>query len=99
MRVPRIARLSKVSYEHGKDELEGQLDVVEYSRIIVPESVQMGYPAGGTMEIVNARKSARAHLMAWQDTQAMHEFVKVLMTFRFNPKEEKLCHRDVIVIE
>ena len=30
--------------------LEGQLDVVEYSRITVPESVHMGNPAGGHVE-------------------------------------------------
>ena len=44
--------------------LEGQLDVVEYSRITVPESVHMGDPAGGCMEMVKARNSARGHLMA-----------------------------------
>ena len=27
--------------------LEGQLDVVEYSRITVPDSVHVGDPAGG----------------------------------------------------
>ena len=31
--------------------LEGQLDVVEYSRITVPESVHMGDPAGGYVEM------------------------------------------------
>ena len=31
----------------AKLKLEGQLDVVEYSRITVPESVHMGDPAGG----------------------------------------------------
>ena len=44
--------------------LEGQLDVVGYSRITVPESVHMGDPAGGCMEMVKARNSARGHLMA-----------------------------------
>ena len=32
--------------------LEGQLDVVEYSRITVPESVHMGDPAGGYVEML-----------------------------------------------
>ena len=39
--------------------LEGQLDVVEYSRITVPESVYMGDPAGGYVEMLKARNSAR----------------------------------------
>ena len=51
--------------------LEWQLDVVEYSRITVPESVHMGDPAGGYQEMVKARNSARGHLMAWHDKQAM----------------------------
>ena len=44
--------------------LEGQLDVVEYSRITVPDSVHVGDPAGGYVEMLKARNSARGHLMA-----------------------------------
>ena len=60
--------------------LEGQLDVVEYSSITVPESVHMGDPAGGYMDMVKARNSARGQLMAWHDKQAMQEFLKDLLT-------------------
>ena len=56
--------------------LEGQLDVVEYSLITVPESVQMGDPAGGYLERVKARNSPRGHLMAWHDQPAMQEYLK-----------------------
>ena len=49
----------------AKMKLEGQLDVVEYSRVTVPESVHMGDPAGGYVEMLKARNSARGHLMAW----------------------------------
>ena len=49
----------------AKLKLEGQHDVVEYSRITVPESVHMGDPAGGYLEMLKARNSARGHLMAW----------------------------------
>ena len=55
---------SRINMEKMK--LEGQLDVVEYSRITVPESVHMGDPADGYLEMVKTRKSARGHLMAWQ---------------------------------
>ena len=44
--------------------LEEQLDVVEYSRITVPDSVHVGDPAGGYVEMLKARNSARGHLMA-----------------------------------
>ena len=58
--------------------LEGQLDVVEYSRITVPDSVHVGDPAGGYVEMMKARNSARGHLMAWNEKQAMQEYLKEL---------------------
>ena len=58
--------------------LEGQFDVVEYCRITVPDSVQMGDPAGGHVEMLKARNSARGHLMAWNEKQAMQEYLKEL---------------------
>ena len=58
--------------------LEGQLDGVEYSRVTVPESVHMGDPAGGYVEMLKARNSARGHLMAWSEKQAMQEYLKGL---------------------
>ena len=58
--------------------LEGQLDVVEFSRITVPDSVIMGDPAGGYVEMLKARNSARGHLMAWDEKQAMQEYLKEL---------------------
>ena len=48
----------------AKIKLVGQLDVVEYSRITVSELVHMSDPAGGYVEMVKARNSARGHLMA-----------------------------------
>ena len=58
--------------------LEGQLDVVEYSRITVPDSIHMGDPAGGYVEMLKARNSARGHLMAWNEKQAMQEYLREL---------------------
>ena len=51
--------------------LEGQLGMVEYSRITMTDSVHMGDPAGGYVEMLKARNFARGHLMAWDDKQAM----------------------------
>ena len=62
----------------AKLKLEGQLDVVEYSRITVPESVHMGDPAGGYVEMLKARNSARGHLMAWSEKRVMQEYLKEL---------------------
>ena len=58
--------------------LEGQLDVVEYSRITVPESFIIGDPARGYVEMLKARNSARGHLMAWCEKRAMQEYLKGL---------------------
>ena len=67
---------SRTNFSHMK--LKGQLDVVEYSRITVPDSVHMEDPAGGYVEMLKARKSARGHLMAWDEKQAMQEYLKEL---------------------
>ena len=53
--------------------LEGRLDVVEYSQITVPDSVHMGDSAGGYVEMLKTRNSARGHLMAWSEKKAMQE--------------------------
>ena len=72
----------------AKLKLEGQLDVVEYSRITVPESVHMGDPAGGYVEMLKARNSARGHLMAWNEKPAMQEYLKGLTeNSNFNRRE------------
>ena len=64
----------------AKMKMEGQLDVFEYSRITVPESVHMGDPAGGYLEMVKARNSAGGHLMAWHDQQAVQEYLQEIIT-------------------
>ena len=37
-----------------------------------------GDPAGGYVEMLKARNSARGHLMAWSEKRAMHEYLKGL---------------------
>ena len=58
--------------------LKGQLGVVEYSRITIPDSVQFGDPAGGYVEMLKARNSARGHLVAWNEENAMQEYLQEL---------------------
>ena len=62
----------------AKLKLGGQLDVVEHSRVTVLESVHMGDPVGGYVEMLKARNSARGHLMAWSEKRAMQEYLKGL---------------------
>ena len=63
--------------------LEGQLGY--YSRITVPDSTHrglssrgLGDPAGGCVEMLKVRSSARGHMMASDEKQAMQEFLKEL---------------------
>ena len=63
----------------------GQLSIVDYSRITVPDSIHrglssraLGDPAGGCVEILKAKNSARGHLMASDEKQAMQEYLKEL---------------------
>ena len=58
--------------------LEGQLGMVEYSRITLPDSVHMGDPAWDYVEKLKARNSARGYLMAWSEKPAMQDFLKEL---------------------
>ena len=59
--------------------LEGKFDVVEYYRITENDSVHMGDHAGGKMEMLKARNSAREHLMACSEKKFMHEHLQELM--------------------
>ena len=74
--------------------LEGQLDMFEYCRTTIPDSVHMGDPAGGYVEILKARNLARGHLMAWSEKNAMKEHLQELMESS-NLKRKK-WHCDVI---
>ena len=58
--------------------MEGQLGVVEYSPITIPDSVHMGDPARGYVEMLKAKNSARGHLMARNEKNAMQEYLQEL---------------------
>ena len=44
----------------------------------MPDSVHMVDPAGGYVEMLKAKDSARGHLMAWDEKQATQEYLKEL---------------------
>ena len=52
--------------------------MVEHIPITVPDSFHLRDPAGGYVEMLKARNSARVLLMAWDEKQAMHEYLKEL---------------------
>ena len=56
---------------HGKGSVAGQLVPVEYNRLTVSETVSIDEPAGGYMELLEYRNSARGYLMALEDKGAM----------------------------
>ena len=60
--------------------LERQLDVVDYIRITIPKSIDMGDLAGSKSEKLKARNSVRGHLVCWHDKQAMNEYLKEFIT-------------------
>ena len=73
---PRIRSLKWKSSASLDLKLEGQFGVVEYSRITIPDSVHMGDPAGGYVDMLKARNSARGHLMAWNEKVPCNNFYR-----------------------
>ena len=49
---------------HGKGSVVGQLVPVEHNRLTVSDNISIDKPAGGYMELVEYRNSARGHLIA-----------------------------------
>ena len=64
---------------HGKGSVVGQLVPVEYNRLTVSETVSIGEPAGGYMEMIEYRNSARGHLIALEDKSAMEGYLETMM--------------------
>ena len=52
---------------HGKGSVVGQLIPVEYNPLKLAETVSIDEPAGGYMEMVEYRNSARGHLVALEN--------------------------------
>ena len=77
----------------AKKKLEGQIDVVKYSRIIVPEGDHMIGPAGGYVDMLKANKSARGLSMALHDKQAG---IPEGVSDGFKPEKKIVWYRDVI---
>ena len=64
---------------HRKGSVVGQLIPVEYNRLIVSETVSIDEAAGGYMEMIEYRNSARGHLMALEDKSAIEGYLETMM--------------------
>ena len=64
---------------HGKGSVAGQLVPVEYNRLTVSETVSIDEPAGGYMEMLEYRNSARRYVMALEDEKAMEGYLETML--------------------
>ena len=64
---------------HGKGSVAGQLVPVEYNRLTVSETVSIDEPAGGYMEMLEYRSSARGYVMALEDEKAMEGYLETML--------------------
>ena len=60
---------------HGKGSVVGQLIPVEHNLLTVSETVSIDDPAGGYMEMMEYRNSARGHLIALENKGAMEFYL------------------------
>ena len=67
------------SMNHGKGSVAGQLVPVEYNRLTVSEAVSIDEPAGGYMEMLEYRNSARGYVMALEDKSAMEGYLETML--------------------
>ena len=67
------------SMNHGKRSVVGQLVPVEYNRLTVSRTVSVDEPAGGYMEMVEDRNSARVHFIALENKSAVEGFLETMM--------------------
>ena len=64
---------------HGKGNVAGQLVPVEYNRLTVSAAVSIDEPAGGYMEMLEHRNSARGYVMALEDKGAMEGYLETML--------------------
>ena len=64
---------------HEKGSVAGQLVPVEYNRLTVSETVSTDESAGGYMEMLEYRNSARGSVMALEDKSAMEGYLETML--------------------
>ena len=64
---------------HGKGNVAGQLEPVKYNRLTVSDAVTIDEPAGGYMEMLEYRNSARGYVMALEDKSGMEGYLEAML--------------------
>ena len=64
---------------HEKGSVVGQLVPVDYNRLTVSETVSIDETAGGYMEMLEYRNSARGHLVVQEDKGAIEGYLETMM--------------------
>ena len=64
---------------HGKGNVARQLVPVEYNRLTVSKAVSIDEPAGGYMEMLEYRNSARGYVMALEDKSAIEGYLETML--------------------
>ena len=67
------------SMNHGKGSVAGQLLPVAYNRLTVSETVSIDEPAGGHIETLEYRNSARGYVLALEDKSAMEGYLETML--------------------
>ena len=80
----------------AKLKLEGQLDVVEYSRITVPESVHMGDPAGGYVEMFVESEELRERAPDGLEREASHAGISERAHGEFELESKRIRNGNVL---
>ena len=73
-KTPRDFRPSCMT--HGKESVIEQLTPVEYNRLTVSDTVSVDEPAGGYMEMMRYKNTARGHLIALESKGAVECYLE-----------------------
>ena len=65
--------------KHGEGSIAGKLVPVEYNQLKVSEAVSIDEPAGGYLEMLEYRNSARGYVMALQDKSSMEGYLETML--------------------
>ena len=64
---------------HGKGSVIGQLIPVDHNRLTVSGTVSIDEPAGGYMEMMEYKNSARGHLISLENKGAMESYLEEMI--------------------
>ena len=81
---------------HRKESVVEQLVPVEYNRLTISETVSIDEPAGGYMEMLEYRNSARGHLIALEDRSSMEDYLETMTQGNHPPEAEGIRDSGIV---